>query len=57
MDIVIFADSCIGRVDLITRIYSRVMMKPPKERNEGAEPEVRGIKFAEMIRSEERIER
>ena len=33
------------------------MMKAPMERDEGAEPEVRGITFAEMIRSEVRVER
>ena len=32
------------------------MMKIPKKRNEGAEQEVRGITFAEMIRSEIRDE-
>ena len=33
------------------------MVKVPKERNEGAKLEVRGITFAEMIRSEVRVER
>ena len=33
------------------------MMNVPKEIDEGTEPEVRGIAFAEMIRSEVRVER
>ena len=33
------------------------MMKVSKERGEGVEPEVRGITFAVMIRSEVRVER
>ena len=32
-------------------------MKVPKERNVGTEPEGRGITFAEMIRTEIRVER
>ena len=33
------------------------MLKVSKERDEGAEPKVRDITFAEMIRSEVRVER
>ena len=42
---------------MITILKPRFMVKVPKERNEGAKLEVRGITFAEMIRSEVRVER